>query len=168
MDSPAGNVAVVSHVISPRACVCRERHFTIQNNVRRQSCVRVIRIAGAGAVVPHEDVRKTFSSQLLAMRGFILRTHFVCAKYIKGDARQRELGGLRAERGGVPPASIALSPREIRAGLVFNPPEEVEAVLAFCGGRGDLGRLHRFESHSPRGLGRARRPAPPAEYSSSG
>ena len=65
MHRARGNVAALAHAIRLRLAAHRERHLAVENDVRRQTRVRVVGIERARAILPDESVREAFRFELL-------------------------------------------------------------------------------------------------------
>src|SRR6516225_1547676 len=64
VDGVSGDVTAVARAIGFAFASHDQGHFTREDNVRRLGAVRVVWIAGVGAILPDVDVRKAFAAEL--------------------------------------------------------------------------------------------------------
>ena len=112
VDRAGGNIATFSGGISARLAALRQRHFAVEDDVRRLNCVRVLGVKGVRAVLPDVCVKKSFPVQLAFQRFLIgghflqgcdeaLRLLFLWTEYSAGNSRDHTAGnkphGFRAQ-----------------------------------------------------------------------
>jgi hypothetical protein len=76
------NIAPFSHPISARLAALRQRHFAVEDDVRRLDWVRVVGIKGVWAVLPDVRVKKSFPMQL-AFERCVITGHKFCTSASK-------------------------------------------------------------------------------------
>lgn len=75
MNRAGGNVAPLADLVAARFAAPRQRHFAIEDNVRRLRGMRVVRIERVCAVLPDVGVKKTFLLEL-TLEGILIGEHF--------------------------------------------------------------------------------------------
>ena len=75
MHGPCRNVAAVAHPIRRRFAAHRERHLSIQNDVRCKARVRVVGIVRVRAILPDVRLRESFGLELLAKLAIVRSGH---------------------------------------------------------------------------------------------
>jgi len=71
-----GNIAAFSGPKRARLASLRQRHFAVEDDVRRLSGMRVVRVKGVRSVLPDIRVEKSFPMQL-AFERLLIRGHFL-------------------------------------------------------------------------------------------
>ena len=104
-----GNIAALPGAIFFRLAIHRERHFALQDDVRRQPPMRMIGIERFWPILPDECVDEAFVLKLLPKQALVPWSHFPdytkrrahFRRLSRGDAGKKEKGKkcLRAERG---------------------------------------------------------------------
>lgn len=64
--APAGDVAAVTREVGARRAVHGDGHFTVENNVRGETVMRVVGIESVWGVLPDKSVGETLSFESLA------------------------------------------------------------------------------------------------------
>jgi hypothetical protein len=64
MHCPSGNIAPLPCTERLRRTTLRQRHFSLQNNMRRLAAMRVIGIKGIRSILPHVRTQKSFPMKL--------------------------------------------------------------------------------------------------------
>jgi len=97
MHSAAWDVAAVAHTKRFRRPAAGQRHFAVENNVRRQAGMGVIRVERPRTILPDIGVRESLGQQPFSQFAFVQRGHDLGDDYTAAF-RLPEEGHLRAER----------------------------------------------------------------------